>query len=242
MRSCLMPHLSSKVIINRRHLLELVKGVPWFRYLDNDELEELLQGAHVHVTESRQWLFRQETPVHWLYVVVSGAARLVRSAGDGRLATIRCVERGGILGEFSLISQQAYYLYSAESLRRTHVLAISAERCQEMLDRRAYCRSEFMAHLAQELTERLEDMALLTQADAMARLVSFILRQMPPRAILPYAIRLTIPKCWLAAQLAMTPETLSRLLSKLRQMGLIGVERQRLIINDERRLKSLAIG
>ncbi|MFD2434944.1 cyclic nucleotide-binding domain-containing protein, partial [Modicisalibacter luteus] len=66
-------------------------------------------------------------------MVVSGAVRLLRDTDDGRLATIRCVERGGTLGELSLIFPQPTYFYSAETLRRTHVLAISASRCQDSL-------------------------------------------------------------------------------------------------------------
>jgi CRP-like cAMP-binding protein len=88
-----------------------------------------------------------------------------------------------------------------------------------------------------ELTERLEDMALLTQADAMSRLVSYILRQLPAEWKGPQVVRLTIPKRWLAAQLAMTPETLSRLLAKLRDSGTISIDRQRLVVLDEQKLR-----
>jgi len=78
----------------------------------------------------------------------------------------------------------------------------------------------------------------LTQADAMARLVSYILRQLPAgRAREPRVVRLTIPKRWLAAQLAMTPETLSRLLARLREEGVINIDRQRLIVLDEQKLR-----
>ncbi|MEC9483868.1 MAG: Crp/Fnr family transcriptional regulator, partial [Halomonas sp.] len=237
MRSCPLHNSPSDTFDTRRYLRDLVRNVPWLAQLQENELDYLLQGAKVHVAEGREWLFRQQTPAHWIYVVVSGAVRLLRATDDGRLATIRCVERGGTLGELSLISQQTTYLYSAEALRRTHVLAISASRCQDCLTHDA-CRGAFMGRLAQELTERLEDMALLTQADARSRLVSFILRQLPLGAALPHAVQLSVPKCWLAAQLAMTPETLSRLLSRLSRAGAILVERHRLVILDRGKLRA----
>lgn len=239
MHSCPLHNSPSDAVVKRRHLRELVRNVPWLAQLSEDELEYLLQGARVHVAEGREWLFRQQTPAHWIYVVVSGAVRLLRATDDGRLATIRCVERGGTLGELSLISQQqSTYLYSAEALRRTHVLAIGVNRCRDSLNHEG-CRGAFMSRLNQELTERLEDMALLTQADARARLASFLLRQLPLGATLPHVVRLSMPKCWLAAQLAMTPETLSRLLGRMSRAGAILVERQRLIILDPGKLCAL---
>jgi CRP-like cAMP-binding protein len=214
-----------------------VRGVPWLGDLEDDPLEALLKDTGVRTLKSREWLFRQDAPAKQVYIVISGVVRLVRSVSDGRLATIRCVERGGTLGELSMVASLGTYLYSAESLRRTHVLAIPAARCREIMDRQPACRAEFMSRLAMELTERLEDMALLTQADAMSRLVSYILRQLPAEWKGPQVVRLTIPKRWLAAQLAMTPETLSRLLAKLRDSGTISIDRQRLVVLDEQKLR-----
>ncbi|AMD00807.1 Crp/Fnr family transcriptional regulator [Halomonas chromatireducens] len=229
---------STDLLFKPKQLRELVHGVPWLGELNDDEVNSLLEDSELRALKNREWLFRQDAPAHWLYIVINGAVRLARSAGDGRLATIRCVERGGTLGELSMVSSAGVYLYSAEALRRTHVLAIPAQRCRDIMDRQPACRAEFMSRLALELTERLEDLALLTQADAMSRLVSYILRQLPSgRSKSPRVVRLSIPKRWLAAQLAMTPETLSRLLAKLRDSGVISIDRQRLVVLDEQKLR-----
>lgn len=223
-------------------LQELVRGIPWMSELDDADVAELLRDARVETLQGREWLYRQDAPADWLYIVISGAVRLVRSTADGRLATIRCVERGGPLGHLSMVAIPGIYLYSAETLRRTQVLAIRAERSRQLMDREPACRAEFMSRLALELTNRLEDLALMTQGDAMVRLVSYILRKLPPaEAGAVRVVRLTIPKRWLAAQLAMTPETLSRLLSKLRESGAINVHGQRLEVLDEQRLRTIML-
>lgn len=225
-----------------RQLRDLVRGVPWLGALADDEIASLLEDSAPRTLKSREWLFRQDTPAEWLHIVISGTVRLVRSAGDGRLATIRCVERGGTLGELSMVSREGVYLYSSEALQRTQVLSIPAARCREIMDRQPECRAEFMSRLALELTDRLEDLALLTQGDAMSRLVGYILRQLPAgHGKGPRVIRLTIPKRWLAAQLAMTPETLSRLLARLRDDGAIAIDRQRLTVRDEQKLRAFML-
>jgi CRP/FNR family transcriptional regulator, dissimilatory nitrate respiration regulator len=236
--TALPPSSSTELLFKPKQLRDLVRGVPWLTHIEDHELESLLEDSELRTLKTREWLFRQDTPAQWLHIVISGTVRLVRSAGDGRMATIRCVERGGTLGELSMVSREGVYLYSSEALRRTHVLSIPAARCREILDRQPECRAEFMSRLALELTDRLEDLALLTQGDAMSRLVSYVLRQLPSgRSKAPRVIRLTIPKRWLAAQLAMTPETLSRLLAKLRDSGAINIDRQRLTVLDEQKLR-----
>ena len=229
---------STELLFKPKQLRELIRGVPWLGELADDEITALLQESELQTLKARDWLFRQDAPAHWFYIVINGVVRLARSAGDDRLATIRCVERGGTLGELSMVSATGVYLYSAEALRRTHVLAIPAQHCRDLMDQQPQCRAEFMSRLALELTERLEDLALLTQADAMSRLVSYILRQLPGgRSKTPRVVRLSIPKRWLASQLAMTPETLSRLLARLRDKDIISIDRQRLTVLDEQKLR-----
>ena len=156
-----------------------------------------------------------------------------------RLATIRCVERGDTVGELSMLSNKPRYLYSAEALARTQVLVLDLAQCWQYVDGNPECRAKFMLQLSDELSDRLEDMVLLTQGDAMSRLIGFILRQLPEPPRLPGEVHLDTPKYLLAAQLAMTPETLSRLLTRLRESGAISVERQRLIVNDDQRLREM---
>ncbi|HSH48147.1 MAG TPA: Crp/Fnr family transcriptional regulator [Halomonas sp.] len=233
---------SNALLLRPGRLQELVRGVSWMRELDSADVEALLRDAKVNALRGREWLYRQDTPADWLYIVISGAVRLVRSTAEGRLATIRCVERGDALGHLSMVASPGIYLYSAETLRRTQVLAIRADQCRQFMSSNPACRAEFMSRMALELTNRVEDLALMTQGDAMVRLVSYILRELPPaQGSEPRVVRLTIPKRWLAAQLAMTPETLSRLLSKLRESGAINVDRQRLEVLDEPQLRAIML-
>lgn len=209
-----------------RQLRELVLLVPWFSHLPATAIDAMLVSSRVQTIEQHEWLFRQGETAQALYVVISGGARLVRTAADGRLATIRCAEYGSTLGELSMLSNEPRYLYSAEALVRTEILALDLVKSWRCVDGNAECRAEFMRQLSSELTDRLEDMVLLTQGDALSRLIGFILRQLPAPPQLPSVVHLDTPKYLLAAQLAMTPETLSRLLTRLRASGAISVERQ----------------
>lgn len=231
---------SLKLLCQPYQLNELLGGVPWLSDLTEAARTELLAQSSVTCVEDREWLFHQDAPAEWLYIVITGMVRLVRTARDGSQATIRHVERGETLGELSMVSNLGNYLYSAEAKRKTHVIALPAAACRQVLDVHPACRAEFMSRLALELTDRLEDLTLVTQCDAMARLVSYLLRQMPRGQVrTPYTLRLSLPKRWLADQLAMKPETLSRMLAKLRDQQVIETSRQRLTVLDEPGLRRL---
>lgn len=235
-----LPSSSTELLSTRCKLRKLVVGVPWLAGLSQEEVDALLDASELRTLASREWLFRQQTPAEWLHIVISGATRLVRVTGVGRMATIRCVERGGTLGELSMVSSAGVYLYSSQALLPTRLLSIPAPLCRDIMNRQPACRAEFMSRLALELTDRLEDLAQLTQGDAMSRLVGYVLRELPSRrSRTPRVIRLTIPKRWLAAQLSMSPETLSRLLAKLRDTGVIDINQQRLTVLDEQKLREL---
>ncbi|MYL23421.1 cyclic nucleotide-binding domain-containing protein [Halomonas alkaliantarctica] len=232
------PSSSLDLLCQPYQLNELLGGVSWLSALTELERTELLAQSAVIDVEEGEWLFHQDAPAEWLYIVITGMVRLVRIAPDGSQATIRHVERGSTLGELSMVANLGSYLYSAEIKRMTHVIALPAAACRQVLDTHPACRAEFMSRLALELTDRLEDLALVTQGDAMARLVSYLLRQMPRgRVKTPYTLRLSLPKSWLADQLAMTPETLSRMLTRLREQKIIETSRQRLTVLDEPRLR-----
>lgn len=233
---------SKAVLLRPGRLQELVRNVPWMSDLDDADVEALLRGARVHSLPAREWLYEQDSPADWLYIVISGAVRLVRETNQGRQATIRCVERGDPLGHLSMVAIPGIYLYSAQTLRRSQLLAISAQQGRQMMDRNPACRAVFMSRLAVELTNRLEDLAMMTQGDAMVRLVGYLLRELPEAERgEARVVRLTIPKRWLASQLAMTPETLSRSLSKLRESGAIGVDGQRIEVLDEQQLRAIML-
>ncbi|WP_240470534.1 Crp/Fnr family transcriptional regulator [Halomonas halocynthiae] len=237
------PVSAPSMLVRRSGRLQgLVRNVPWLSDLDDADVDALLRGARIHALQTSEWLYEQDTPADWLYIVINGAMRLVRKTHQGRQATIRCVERGGPLGHLSMVAIPSVYLYSAQTLRKSQLLAISAQQSRQLMDRNPKCRAIFMSRLAVELTNRLEDLALMTQGDAMVRLVSYLLRELTDaESSEPRVVRLTIPKRWLASQLAMTPETLSRSLSKLRESGAITVEGQRIEVLSEQQLRDIML-
>ena len=88
------------------------------------------------------------------------------------------------------------------------------------------------------LVERVEELSLV---QAGTRLARWLLRQ-PARGTAEATVELSLPKKELAAHLAMTPETLSRLLRRWEDEGWVRNERTRVVLQDARALLALADG
>ena len=168
--------------------------------------------------------------------------RLVRTTRDGYLATIRCASPGDVLDELSLFSDACQYTYSAEALGKSTFLVLPVETCRSILGTQPGCMTEFVGTISSEFSESIEAIATLTRTDAMSRLAAFLLHKLSPiHPSAPTPEYLDMPKCWLAAQLAMKPETLSRLLGRLRVARIIGVRGRHLTILDEKGLEDLVL-
>jgi CRP-like cAMP-binding protein len=79
----------------------------------------------------------------------------------------------------------------------------------------------------------------LTLQNATYRLVAYLLEEIPRDVRTSPEVQLTTPKGVIASRLAIQPETLSRILAKLRQGGLIEVHGNHITIRDVQALRNL---
>jgi CRP/FNR family transcriptional regulator, dissimilatory nitrate respiration regulator len=219
-----------------------IESIPWLAGAGSNALDALEQRAHVLNLNAREWVFRQGSPARALYLVIKGSVRLVRTTRDGYLATIRCAWPGEVLDELCLFSDSRRYTYSAEALGKSLFLVIPFDTCRGVLESNPGCMAEFAGTITSDFNESIEAIATLTRTDAMSRLAAFLLHRLSPiHSNGPHREYLEIPKCWLAAQLAMKPETLSRLLARLRVAGIVGVHGRRLTILNQKGLEDLVL-
>jgi CRP-like cAMP-binding protein len=79
----------------------------------------------------------------------------------------------------------------------------------------------------------------LTLQNATYRLVAYLLDQIPAGVAHSPDLQLTTPKGVIASHLAIQPETLSRILAKLRRGGLIEVEGNHITVRDVAALRRM---
>lgn len=194
---------------------EILARCEYFKGLSETGRTILAQVCCPETVARREILFMEGAKGRSCFVLAGGAIQLVKTSGAGREVVIRTVEPGEIFAEVVLFEQDAYPV-TAVALRRSEVLRIPREEFRRLLGDAAF-RTEFVAGLMRKLRYLTARILTLTSCEVDERFFLFLAEQYGRRE--EYTIQLR--KKELAAAIGVTPETLSRLLLRLRRQGRI---------------------
>ncbi|MDZ7413163.1 MAG: Crp/Fnr family transcriptional regulator [candidate division KSB1 bacterium] len=198
----------------------ILKKIGLFEQFSPESIRALAQICLPKRVAKRQVLFLEGDRGHSLYILASGAVQLYKTAADGREVVIKVVKPGELFAEAILFEQECYPV-SAVALRESVVYLLPKLQFHCLLEQERF-RNEFIANLFAKLRFLTEQMVQRSSADAEERLWCFIEEHFGrvTRVLSP------LSKKTVAAAIGATPETLSRLLLKLRKEGKLRWERR----------------
>lgn len=227
--------------MNTSEIRAALTRFPLFRKLPESSAEAVATCTRFRRAAAGELLFLQDDPVDAFYAVIDGRVRLYRAAADGRVQVMNHIAAGRTFAEAAAIGMVRYPA-SAESLTDTQLLRISADPFKQLFRSEPGFAiamiSSLTVHLHQ-LVERVQELSLNSTG---ARLAHAILRMPARRESTGLFVPFTMPRKDLAAELAMTPESLSRLLRKFQDDGWIESRREGVLVCNEGALLSLAEG
>lgn len=207
-------------------LLECLSRTPLFDGTGPAVLDRLA-GASRRIDLARgETLFLEGDAGNDLYVVAAGAVRLYKLSEAGQETTVRIVEQPEIFGE-AVFFHEGTYPVNAVAIKYSTLYSIPRSAFRELLADESF-RDGFIASLVSKLrylSGRLHD---LTAYDVEERFFRFV------RAQCGNALRceIDLPKKEIAAAIGTTPETLSRLILRLRERGDIEWKGKRLRLRE----------
>lgn len=207
-------------------LTNLLRVSEFFKDLTESSLRTLAEICIPKDIQKKQLLFSEGVEGHAVYLLISGAVQLFKTASDGRVTVIKMVTPGELFGEVILFEQKSYPV-SARALKAGSVLLIPRFQLHCLLQGERF-RNDFMHMLMAKqryLTERIQ---FLTACDIEERLFLFLSTHYGKKNeyVLP------ISKKDLAAAIGTLPETLSRLLGRLEKEGKLTVEGNRIAVDN----------
>ncbi len=219
--------------------LEVLREMPHFRALDHDLVTEIARGCKIGRHASGELLFTQGDPCRAFYFVHSGAVRVFRTGNDGREQVLHHVRAGQSFAEAALLSTGRFPA-SAITTAETELAEIGGDvflRLFRTDSRLAAAMVSSLCMWMHELVERIEELSV---ASAGARLARYLLRLPASGDEQPLTVELPMPKKDLAAHLAITPETLSRLLRRWHDQSVIRSAGKSVSVIDARVLIAIA--
>jgi CRP-like cAMP-binding protein len=134
---------------------------------------------------------------------------------------------------------QGRYPVNAEAINESRLYAFEQKAFLNLLRESSDATFGLLGSMSRRLHMLVNQIESLTLQNATYRLVAYLLEEIPRDVRTSPEVQLTTPKGVIASRLAIQPETLSRILAKLRQGGLIEVHGNHITIRDVQALREI---
>ena len=219
--------------------LRLVRGLPIFSKLPADKLDRLLKGVPPKVYPKGFVLFQQGDRADGFFIVLEGWIKIFRQTPQGDEAVLRVFSTGDTFAEAAMFLGGVYPA-SAQVAEDARLVRIQNQPFREWLESQPEIALGMLAALSLRLHQLITESEQLQTRSATERVADFILKRCP-REEGSAVIALPYDKALLAARLAMKPESLSRVLAKLREIG-VRSEQNRVIVSEIADLAAFCAG
>ena len=198
------------------------------------------RSTSVHRVVPESTLFGQGEAACYLYQVTKGVLRLCRLMADGRRSITGFAYPGDVIG----LAIRDVYAYSAEAvtdceLRRSPNAAVA-----DLIERSPAFARQMFAVVSGELCAAQDQMLLLGRKTAPERVASFLLRLSGRTAAdsgEASCVDLPMSRTDIADYLGLTTETVCRVLTKLKQAGIVSLPTPHVVkVLDAKGLRRIA--
>jgi len=211
-------------------IIPLIRQTYIFNDLEPSVLEPLATSAIRKSLPSGARLFEEGADASYFYLIESGNVDLFRWSPLGETKIYQTLGENQLVGEAAMFSDLGRYPMNATAKNKTKVIAFERTVFLQVCQQCPELSLKIMASMAKKLNQAMHRIDQLTLNNAGQRLVSYLLdlhQQQNSRW-------LKLPASYgvLAVQLAIAPETLSRLFQKFREKELISGKRKSILLID----------
>jgi CRP-like cAMP-binding protein len=213
---------------------EFLKSIPYFSGLNETGIEAVSRYAFAKRAERGDILVFEGEPSEELYFVAEGVVKVFKTSADGKEQIFGIVRPGESFNDVPVLDDGAN-LFSAEALGPVVLNGIKKK------DMRAIIRENpqvainvvlVLSRRVQELVSLVEDLSFRHVTSRVAKMLLGYVGREPVSAERP---RLTQQE--MAAMIGTAREMVGRSLKTLEEEGAIKIERNRIIITDQKALR-----
>jgi CRP-like cAMP-binding protein len=211
-----------------------------FADMSEPHLQTLVNGMQDIHLDTGKTLFRQGQAAERFYFLRDGLVKLFRLSPEGDEKIIEIMRPGETFAEAVMfMGAQGRYPVNAEAINESRLYAFEQKAFLNLLRESSDATFGLLSSMSRRLHMLVNQIESLTLQNATYRLVAYLLEEIPRDVRTSPEVQLTTPKGVIASRLAIQPETLSRILAKLRQGGLIEVHGNHITIRDVQALRNL---
>lgn len=171
---------------------------------------------------ANQFLWHEGDPGSKMVSIVKGKVRIHRSLPDGKQVSIFLFGPGETFGFLPLIDRSPYPA-SAEVIEDLEALVMTREKLYEVMRKYPDVAVFLLTQLAKKLRGAFDQIEMLSTRGVLPRVAAALisLTSLSSKKVLTEIITLPVSSREYAGLLGLTPESLSRGITKLSEMGII---------------------
>ena len=211
----------------------MLRRVSVFQSATDEDLTLIARHSIERSIEEGEFFFFQGDPAEYLYVLVSGRAKLMQTNPAGQQVNLRTISEWQLFGALGAVRENATYPATAQALEQSTALAIKSDYLKELMQTRPYLSFDLMRLMTgyiQEMQERYRELATETVERRIARVLLRLAAQMGTK--MEGGIELSFTRQDLAEMSGTTLYTVSRVLSEWERQGLVETGRERVLIRN----------
>lgn len=195
--------------------------------------------------EEGGFFFFEGDPADYLYVLLSGRAKLCQITPDGQQVNLRTLIPNQLFGAVGAVDSQATYPVSAQALEDSTALAIEGAAFRKLLEqmpRVSFGLMRLMTGYIREMQSRFSQLATERVEQRIARTLLRLAGQSGRMVDEGLLVELPFTRQELAEMNGTTLYTVSRTLSAWEKAGMVKAGRERVVITNPHALVRLAEG
>lgn len=213
-----------------------LRGHHLFAGLDPRQFEQVMVASRIDDYEAGQVLFERGQNAQHFFIVLDGQINLFLYSRAGEEKIVEILRPGNSFAEAVMFMEGSAYPVSSVAVVKSQVARLPNREYIAILRESPDTCLRMLSHLSRRLHLRIREIESLTLESATHRLVRLIEARLPPDDDAPAEINLLESRQELASRLSIKPETLSRILRQLVDVGAIDVNGRVLRVNDRKRL------
>ena len=238
-KTCAIPHRCSRAV-----RMQVLERVPFFAGLSQQQLEGIDKRMVSLSWAAGDPLFTAGEPADHLYVLASGLVKLAQPTPNGQEVVVDLLTPGDLFGALNMTGQ-AVYPETAWTLTTTCALRINGHSFREILAEYPQIALRVLDDIAGRLAQARSDVGQQSTGTVAQRVATTLLRladklgheRSGNRGTL---LQLPLSRSDLAGMVGSTPESVSRVMSRLRRDGIIDSGRRWTAVLDRDRLAATA--
>lgn len=230
-----------------------LRKIHLFRELSEQELDDLKSICRLRSYSKSETIFFDSEPYRGFYCVYKGKIRIYKIANDGREHTLHFVSEQNTFAEVPMFenfgednTEELTYPANAVSLEdRTQLIFVPKKAFFQIFSGNVNIYLKMIVSLSKRLRLLNKHIESLTLQDVSKRIANFLLYEVKQSEDMNKnsdvkTLKTNVSRADIASYLGIAMETLSRMLGKFQDDGIIAVKGKTITVHDLSGLKKLA--